>query len=118
MKQRKNKNKVLIILLTLLLLLMTFINVKWNTSYISLIIIILIVSAIVWLIFKEHIKMLSKREKLIHRKYNVAIKAAYGVVWEWDEKSKELVISSSVKELLKCKCEIDSFEKFMVFVHS
>lgn len=65
---------------------------------------------------KEEYEKANKMSKTNYKRYNMAIEALNGSIWEWDDKSKILYLSSTIKDILQVKSNIDTFGKLFEFI--
>lgn len=58
----------------------------------------------------------NENAKVNYKRYKMAIEALNGAIWEWDDKSKILYLSSRIKDVLHVKKDIDNFEDWFKFI--
>lgn len=61
-------------------------------------------------------KKLYNQSESNKRRYRMAIEALNGSIWEWNSNNDKLFISKKIKDLLKIKTDITSFEEWLSFI--
>ncbi|WP_300379546.1 EAL domain-containing protein [Clostridium sp.] len=113
-------NKKNIFFLSIFLLFAIIIGLKGNLlnlKGIALILVFIVLDLTYSIIIKNRkYKNLHKISEANRRKYNMAIDALNGAVWEWNSKSQKLSISPKIKDILMVETEISTFPQLFSFI--
>lgn len=111
------RDKLLIVIITFILFIESVIVFRSQVSLLWFIIILFVYLEIIKeLVIKGSYKKLYKGIENDYRKYEMALEASKGSVWEWDDKSKKLYISNRINKVLNIKKEINSFQQICKYI--